>query len=809
MSRNFSRRDLLRAGSTAAVPFCAAASEVVSRPSSVNPIRREEPNVELASLWWPEQRNVWTAIGWKDHYFRFNVVYNGTIICEPCPHFAPIRPNALRWKGQSFQLTFMPTADGLPPPLPAQQIQLWRIDGGHGIQGWDNNHATPLLWTEWRLQEGLVIRQQVFSHVASGKDVVTGLEPHYAWVRLIVTHVDELCAPAHQNFSIQLGQVHYKHVERYNWEDGITIDVDPQAAAYANTLRSEEFTASAGAGIRLLQPDEKVRLIVLPHASGKVAFSEVHPDSHLYALKVRLDAKVDDFVDLLVPMLPEQRSEIERELSLGRDGALAECDRYWSGTPPEAARISIPENHINEIISRSIKFAEIISEKDYANGDYTFLTGSWGYDNLWSTPSSMTSFMFLDLLGHFETVERHVELFRKHQGSVKPPGPSYQLHPGYFSTPRTLTAFDWLTDHGAILHQVSTHALLSNDSRFVSCWTDPILKACDFIKDSCAKTDHDGVPGLLPPAVATDDIIPTQAVYSLAWHYKGLCSAVRLLKRMGHPRAAELDEFSGGFKTTFVKAFRERSASAPQWTDNSGKKWPKVPTTLSSKPMRPHPFSDAFYLDGGPMIVMWAGLLPADDELMRAAVEFFRQGPDTKLYGYRSNPLARPVLIHEISTCEPCYSWNIFHSWQLADRQRFLEGLYSLFLGSLSKQTYIACEHRHGIQCTQCSTYVGFNLTRLSVIDDEIVENELHLLRLCPVAWFNSEQETVFEKMPTLYGTVNLRFRLSEDKKMLYVSFDADWREKPAKILLHVPPLPLTHVTINGKRESARQQIIL
>ena len=23
------------------------------------------------------------------------------------------------------------------------------------------------------------------------------------------------------------------------------------------------------------------------------------------------------------------------------------------------------------------------------------------------------------------------------------------------------------------------------------------------------------------------------------------------------------------------------------------------------------------------------------------------------------------VLIHEISSCEPCYSWNIYHSWQL------------------------------------------------------------------------------------------------------------------------------------------------
>ena len=71
-------------------------------------------------------------------------------------------------------------------------------------------------------------------------------------------------------------------------------------------------------------------------------------------------------------------------------------------------------------LAQGIKLAQVIAEKDYINGDYTFLTGSWGYDNLWSTPTSMTSHMFLDPLGYNQCVEQHIELFRKHQGSVKP-----------------------------------------------------------------------------------------------------------------------------------------------------------------------------------------------------------------------------------------------------------------------------------------------------------------------------------------------------------------------------------------------------
>src|SRR5437879_10589700 len=57
------------------------------RKSDTNP----ELTAELAKLWWPDQRNIWTPIGWKDHYFRFNVLYNGWIVCEPCPHWTSPR----------------------------------------------------------------------------------------------------------------------------------------------------------------------------------------------------------------------------------------------------------------------------------------------------------------------------------------------------------------------------------------------------------------------------------------------------------------------------------------------------------------------------------------------------------------------------------------------------------------------------------------------------------------------------------------------------------------------------------------------
>lgn len=120
--------------------------------------------MELARLWWPDQRNVFTPIGWRDHYFRFNVIYNGTLLFEPFSNLSA-RPHARKYDGQDFQITFTAWPNTNTPPLPREQTPLWKLDGGHGWQGWRAGCQTPVLWTDFPCQEGLVIRSEVFAHL--------------------------------------------------------------------------------------------------------------------------------------------------------------------------------------------------------------------------------------------------------------------------------------------------------------------------------------------------------------------------------------------------------------------------------------------------------------------------------------------------------------------------------------------------------------------------------------------------------------------------------------------------------------------
>jgi len=772
----------------------------VSKPFAQGLCPSGEPNVELAKLWWPEQFSVWTPIGWKDHSFKFTVLYNGTLVCEPAPGFCQ---HGVPWRGQNFQLTFRASADGLPRPLPAGPVPIWSLDGGQGIQGWVKGHETPVLWTEYRDQAGIVLKSEMFAHITSNEDVVTALEPTYAWVRLSVAHVDESRHPATWGMSIQLTKSHLG-VGDYGGKT-VGVYVHPTLAPYPNKLTAQAYTDNGLTGYRITEPDEKVRMIVLPAEDGRVSFAEM--SEGIYNLKVTFNAVVGDYVDILVPMLPQPLEEIERELALGYDGALTMSDWYWNFKPETAATFHVPEPFVNEALARSIKFASIVAEMDHNTKEYSYLTGIWGYDALWATPISMTSHMFIDQMGYFDMTKHYSDIFYKNQGTVKPPGETYQLHPGYFSTPKNFTSIDWLTDHGAVMQQLATHGLLTGDKEFIDHWTGPLEKACDFIMEYSATTGHGGVEGLLPPAVATDESASLQAVWNLAWNYKGMLTTVRLFEKIGHPKAAQYREFLTKYKELFVREYRKVSEEGPRWTDAQGRVRYKPPTIMSSAPR--HLF-EPFYLDTGPMVLVWGDLMEPDDPIMVDVVDYFREGPNWKLWNGQLHHAAcdRPVLIHELSTCEPMYSWNVFHSWKLGDRQKFLEGLYSLLVGPVSQNTFIASEHRHAVQGIVST--VGFYFAKLSVIDDQVSYGDLHLMRLCPHAWISSEEETRFEKMPTEFGSVNLKFRRSADGKTLDVSFSATWRDKPNKIILHVPQMPgLEKVIVNGKAYSGVKEISL
>jgi hypothetical protein len=164
----------------------------------------EEPNVKVASAWWPELTNVATPVAWRDHPHRFSVVYDGTLLALPHPQTMAEHDYAHGTQLEGTQLSFYPSADGVVPPQPAEEYGLTLPNGKRiGDQGWVADRAAPVLWTRWRADVGapndVVLRQLVFAHLYGGGETFTGQEPMFAWIRLEVAEVTAAAAAPASN----------------------------------------------------------------------------------------------------------------------------------------------------------------------------------------------------------------------------------------------------------------------------------------------------------------------------------------------------------------------------------------------------------------------------------------------------------------------------------------------------------------------------------------------------------------------------------------------------------------------------------
>lgn len=751
-----------------------------------------EPNLDTAKLWWTDLPKKWTMVGWKSHNTRFNVLHDGTIVNFFSFAKGPQSPENTRPAiPEPFaQFTFIPAANiNYVPGFASKSFE----DYGDVVQGW-NDSNTPVLWSEWAWG-GYLLREQVFAHVPGGQELKTGNEPLFAWVRLSVHYASPgLPLEKQVGFGVRVNAF----AVNTSMELKNNLNTNGVQPKYARELRAESDNYYSGQAYRILEPDGRVRLALAPGVDSKAIFRAGAPSEVDSVLHVELPPKQGAYVDLLIPMLPTDRTTFDKELDLGYDGAFKESEAFWSKTPATASKFEVPEEPINQAIRRNLQFDEITAEINPDTGDTYVLTGALGYGiATWGTPVSVALAEFLDPMGYHSVVKKYLKIFKDAQGTVMPPGDCFKPHPGYLGVPPRVAIVNWLPDHGAILWAMAQHGILTGDPDYIKEYTPVIIKACEWIKDARKITNFEGVHGVMPPAGASDDESRIQSCWTDGWIYKGLSTAVSFLKMTHHPRAAEFEAEARDYKETFVKAFRAKAATLLKWKDDKGKEHQMIPFAFSKE--QDWQFRHLFYLDTGPMHLVFAGLMDANDPLMKDAVAWFREGPPTKLYRTHGDLNHVPSLKHEMSSWECCYSWNVFHNWQLGDRQRYIEGMYSQFAGALSQQTYTVCESRGGITGNILWAPVVY-LARLAVIDDQIRENELHLLRLCPLAWLTTSKESKFENMPTCFGPVSLRAKLGANGHELKVSFSDKFRIKPAKVILHVPPVSgLKSITLNGK----------
>jgi len=71
------------------------------------------------------------------------------------------------------------------------------------------------------------------------------------------------------------------------------------------------------------------------------------------------------------------RQSFDTELSRGYSAGLMETRAYWKSITACSAHFEVPEKEINDCLRQSVRFSNLLTEKNPATGKYCKVNGAW------------------------------------------------------------------------------------------------------------------------------------------------------------------------------------------------------------------------------------------------------------------------------------------------------------------------------------------------------------------------------------------------------------------------------------------------
>jgi len=778
-------------------------------------MNQSEATVQQALEWFPHQRNCFRHLGWKDHAFEFLIYWNGDLGCPTAS------PPGMPWQklkrleqydGHDLQIASFICLDGLPifygiyPAVPASPNYDDNTKRQHLMDGWRpvvvTRHLVMMQFfgspERHTFATTVEVRQTTFAHALGGRELGKSDDPMFAWTRYEVVRRDVVPGPPAETVCIGLQFSRGSMFPKMNTYDNAHFQ--RPAARYIHPLKWQDGCLTHG-------DDGLVRMGLASEAIKSEFRSELE-QPHIQTqsphdfLTVEFPCAVGAHLDVIVPFLAVEPEDFESEKELGFDKALAQTLDFWDGEMARGAEYCLPEPLAHNTLRAAPWQTLTIAERHPQLNISALVLGAFGYDGVWSVGSSMACVYNLDQLGFHEDAERYLGLYLAPKEPVSPPGKFYVEMEGFLTAPKPYEAIAWVADHGAVLWAVATHDLLTADNAFWEKWEPRVLQALEWIAAQRGVQGHDGHHGIIPPGQATDDDVDGQFVWNDAWIYKGLKTATEALARRKHPQAARWQAEANAYHKAFNKALSAAVESRGTWTDYRGRAVPFVPTELTGNLKQQGIDQHAFYLDTGPLVLPWSGLLDASDPLVDATLQWLAEGPSATRHLAESHSGQNPALIHEISSCEPVFSWNIFSRFLRHERSEFIEGMMSLLAGGQEPSVLSNVEHRHGMFGLVCNVVMAH--LRNAYVFEDVEHNTLHLFRMVPREHLKAGDRVSWRRLPTCFGPMDLELEVGHGGRPVKAEITLPGRQAPAQVIVH--PLPIEggeSPVINGRRHDA------
>ncbi|MCW5983105.1 MAG: hypothetical protein KIT09_33760 [Bryobacteraceae bacterium] len=744
--------------------------------------RAPEPSYEQAVARWPDFRRPIVYLGCKDHPDEFGVMWNGNLTLASRTMTAADQRLFRARADDSLQVSF---SMGDKPDFANREAEDGTSEASLA-EGY-----LPI--TEIRLRKGgVTLVQEAFATNAQGGCTAQAWdEPVFLRVRFRVEDPGTGAGPV--RLWAQLAGNH----TRYEMDARRNVRIAFAAPPYARKLEGAGNTVRDERGMVVVRASRLARFHgQLPDSLNSVALREWQLDRNL--AEYELPREKGAALELIVPFLPASEGAIGAAARLDHGQAREALAGCWNGEIGRGMQIRVPEEPLNNLWRYNAPMSFMTADR-YPNGDYVLKTSSHHYEAYWPTPGAM-NMVALAQQGYRDEVKAYLEPFldKQRYRPVPNTGASFLSSRGFISGPSEHVLISWVGDHGAILWAASEYYLLTRDKAFLDRWLPSMLEGLEWIAREREYTKVRGgrAAGLMPAGRATDDDRQAYFVWVDGWIYRGLASVCRVLEAIGHQDAARWTRERDDYRAAFQKALRDQIQRTFQWTDRGGVRIPFVPWELDQTNAD---YLHFFYLDCGPMFLGVSGLEDASDDTMTWVLKYLTEGPGTG----RANPdwttySDRPSLRFEMSTVEPCYSWNVNLRFLRNEREKFLEGFYSQAAGAVSRRFLGGSEHRDGIQqLPVMNAVINGHLRNMLVFEND--GGGLDLLRNAPSVWLREGKEIDVRGAETYFGP--LRYHVRAAGGRVEAEIETPSRERPQSIRLHVyhpEGRPLRAAAVNG-----------
>ena len=467
--------------------------------------------------------------------------------------------------------------------------------------------------------------------------------------------------------------------------------------------------------------------------------------------------------EFLVPHVPISK---ERAAGLSKqsfDARCNECKRFWNEKLDKAARISVPDQRINEMIQAGLLQLDMITYGNEPDGTLAPTIGIYSPIGTESSPI----IQFYNSMGLPDIARRSLMFFldKQHDDGM------IQNFGGY------------MVETGAALWSMGEYVRYTKDKEWVRLVEPKLLKASDFLlrwRADYKRPELNGKGyGMIAGKVA-DPEDPFHQYMLNAYAYLGISRVAEMLKDVDSDQSRRLAQEAEAWKRDIRVSLMTSISNSPVVPLGDGRWSPTVPPwTEAIGPRALHIKSDPFFSHGtvttpdvllGPLYLVFCEVIAPDEQVSRMMLDYH-----SELFYERNSAFSQPY-----------YSRHDWVQLKLGLVRPFLKTYFNNVSALADRETYTFWEHV--FQVTPHKTHEqGWFLmeTRWMLYLEE--GQTLKLLPGIPRNWMEDGKRITLKDVNSYFGPVSVQVHAEPKSGYIEAAISCNSRFKPQHVIIRLP----------------------